>query len=65
MIRHYGSSRAYKKTKRKQLRILKRALDDLRMGCAYFPVSGASLVKVISQQVETLEWELSAKAWGR
>jgi hypothetical protein len=65
IVQDYGSSRAFKAAKRKQLRILKRALNDLRMGCAYFPVSGSSLVQVIDQQVRTLEWELAAKNWGR
>ena len=59
-----GRRRGFKQTKRKNLRALRRALNDLRMVCAYFP-EGATRVDVIDQQIKALEWELSLKSWGR
>lgn len=59
-----ATRRLWKALKRRQLRTLDRALDDLRMGCAYFP-GGAQRVEAISDQVKALRAELSAKEWGR
>lgn len=60
----FPNARAFKAEKRRHLRVLKRALDDLRMGCAYFP-SGTIHVERIAHEIEELTRELSAKEWGR
>lgn len=48
--------------KRKQARIVKKALKDLRMGCAYTP---ARDIGVISNTIEKIIDELSIKNWGK
>lgn len=60
----YANARAFKAEKRKHLLELKRAVNQLRSGCAYFQ-SGTSRVAAIEEQVKALSKELSAKEWGR
>jgi hypothetical protein len=59
-----ATRRLWKALKRRQLRALDKAVDDLRMGCAYFP-DGAQRVETISKEVAALRRELSAMEWGR
>lgn len=60
----YPNARAFKSEKRKQLREVLRAMEQLRSGCAYFP-NGHQPVVAIKDQLEALAKELSAKEWGR
>jgi hypothetical protein len=60
----YPDARTFKAEKRRHLREVKRAVDQLRLGCAYFP-GGSHRVDAISDQIEELQRELSAKEWGR
>ena len=57
-------ARGFKKEKRWQLRLLLKALDNLREGSAYFP-SGTKHIFEIESACEELQDELSAKRWGR
>lgn len=64
VIKQYGSARAFRARKRKALRELQRALNDLRLGCGYFP-NGSRGVDNIDYEIQILTRELSVKNWGR
>lgn len=64
VIKQHGSSRAFRAAKRTALRNLETALNELRLGCAYFP-SGGQAVSRIEYEVKILKRELSVKNWGR
>lgn len=60
----YGSARAFRQTKRRALRQLIKALDELRLGCAHYP-NGARAVEAINYEATLLQQELSVENWGR
>jgi len=64
VVKQHGSSRAFRAAKRTALRNLEAALNELRIGCAYFP-SGGVAVSRIDYEVKILKRELSVKNWGR
>lgn len=64
IVEKYGSARRFKETKRRQLIALEKALDALRIGCAFLPTR-ATRVDAIAAEVESLRQELSVKEWGR
>lgn len=64
IVEQYGSARKFRSEKRTQLRSLRMALNNLHVGCAFFP-SGRSHIREIEQHVNALEIELSVKQWGR
>ncbi len=57
------SSRKFKSLKRKQLRIVSKAVDNLRAGCAYFP-NGLNNIEIITEHVERIKYDISVKNWG-
>jgi hypothetical protein len=62
--REYPTLHAFRATKRRQVRELKRALEAVRDGCAYMPKGGApvgELEKIVDAMVEAC----SVKNWGR
>ena len=61
---YQGGARGFKSEKRKQLRALKKALDNLRAGAAFFPC-GSAPVYVIAEQVDVIAQAISVKNWGR
>lgn len=63
VIKQYGSSRGFRQRKRQELRRLKTALSQLRLGCAYLP-NGPASVERIDYEVKMLERDLSIKNWG-
>lgn len=60
----YGSARAFKALKRKQLRDAQKAIDTLGTGCAFFPCGNGPVVRA-DHALEEIEQAISAKAWGR
>jgi hypothetical protein len=60
----YGDGRSFKSSKRQEAFALKRALDELRLGCAFIP-GGSRRVEIITEQITALRQEISAKEWGR
>lgn len=60
----FPSAHAFRSEKRRQLRVVRKALEDLRTGCAYFP-DGGDAVKLMGQSVDLLTQQLSVKRWGR
>lgn len=62
--KYKNGARGFKSQKRQQLRQLKKALNDLRIGCAFFPCA-MDPVDAIAERVQYLERELSIKNWGR
>lgn len=62
----FGTSRKFKQFQRKNIRDIQRMVsNDLRRGCAYFPVSGTKKVDQINQLLDELREELSVEQWGR
>lgn len=60
----FGSARAFRARARTLVRELDKQVEDLRLGCAYFPTGSKPLEK-IAEQVSLLRTELSVKKWGR
>jgi hypothetical protein len=63
LAKEYGGAHEFRSLKRHQLRDLVKALDELRMGCAYFPCHEFPIDK-IAEQVAILKDALSVKKWG-
>ena len=60
-----GGARGFRTAKRRQLRALVKALEELRLGCAYFPDNGIRAVEAIAKQAKDLRRSLSIESWGR
>lgn len=58
------NNRQWKSKKRWEARELERRLNDLSMGCAYFP-RGFEDVEVIRRALSRIIDDLSVKNWGR
>lgn len=65
MCKKYGSHRNFKQLKRKQLRAVVKALDDLRFGCAYLERPAYRTVIRLDNEASDLKEQLSVKTWGR
>lgn len=65
MLDAYGSRRAFKQAKRKQIRDLRKAIIELRSGCAYMPKGAYEAIKLINSEVDYITSEASLKKWGR
>ncbi|WP_373093033.1 hypothetical protein [Zhongshania sp.] len=57
------SPRKWKSSKRKQAREARRAIDELRQGCAYFP-NGNTDVGKATEAVDRIIADISVKNWG-
>ena len=57
-------SHGFRKEKRSQVRELKRILDKLRLGCAYFPC-GEGPIEIIENQMNVILDAVSVKHWGK
>ncbi len=57
------SSREWKSLKRKQARLAKRAIDDLRQGCAYFP-SDSYDVEDAAASIDRIIDDISVENFG-
>ena len=64
VIADWGSARNFREDKRRLVREMAQTLDELRVGCAYFP-NGSRGVENIMYELEILKRELSIKSWGR
>ena len=62
--RQYGSSRAFKAQKRRDLQALRRALDDFSVGCTYVP-GGSEQMDVMRKTWCILYNNMREKKWGR
>jgi hypothetical protein len=60
----FPNAHAFRSEKRRHLRALRKALGQLRTGCAYFPDGGESVALMIDRTV-LLAQQLSVKEWGR
>jgi len=60
----YVTGRMFKQVKRRQLEEARKAVSNLRFGCAYFPAGPVPVVKVYSE-LNKLKLQLSQKQWGR
>lgn len=65
MCEKYGSHRNFKQLKRKQLRAVIKAMDDLRFGCAYLKRPAYRTVIRLDHEANDLKQQLSVKVWGR
>jgi hypothetical protein len=59
-----GGARGFKATKRRQLKALIKAYEDLRGGSAYLP-GFPTHMSLIAQGIASLKAELAEKKWGR
>ena len=60
----YPSLHAFRAEKRRELRVLKKAAENLRAGCAYMP-DGGECVGLILDRIGLLTEQLSVRRWGR
>lgn len=60
----FPNVQAFRSEKRQQLRVLKKAAEAMRMGCAYLPDGGEGL-KLIEDRIAVMLDQLSVKQWGR
>lgn len=58
-----GGAKGFKAIKRYQVKVLRKALDELRTGCVYLPC-GTGPIEQIAQALEQLQDAVSAKNWG-
>lgn len=61
----YATAHEFRSEKRKQVRAAIKALEELRMGCAYHPDSGGFPVPHLCAQLELLKDAMSVKRWGK
>ena len=59
-----GGARGFKATKRRQLKALVKAYDDLKLGSAYLP-GFPTHMSMIAKGIASLREELAEKKWGR
>ncbi len=59
-----GTSRSFKKIKRREIKELQRALDKFRLACAWVPY-GPGRVGAIKANIDALKEEMSVRSWGR
>ena len=62
--KYFNGARDFKSEKRQQLKVLLKALDDFRCGCAYLP-SGSRDVQRIAEILQRVQSDISTKNWGR
>lgn len=60
----YGTARRFKQDKRRQLDVIRRAIGNIRFGCAFLP-NGSQAVQDMTALSNQLKLELSSKTWGR
>lgn len=60
----YGSAHAFRAEKRKQVRAAIKAVDALRMGCAFFPCTERP-VEAAALALENIRRSLTVKEWGK
>ena len=60
----YATAHEFRSVKRKHVRAAIKAVEALRMGCAYLPKT-ATPVPAILQALEELKDACSVKNWGR
>jgi hypothetical protein len=60
----FPSPHAFRAEKRRHLRAVRKALEALRMGCAYMP-DGGEMVGLMIDRADLLAQRLSVKEWGR
>lgn len=61
----YKTAHEFRSEKRKEVRQALKALEQLRLGCAYLPDSGSWNVPHIIAAVELLKDAMTVKRWGR
>ena len=61
----YATAHEFRSEKRRQVRAALKALDELRMGCAYHPDSGGFPVPHLIAQLELLKDAMTVKRWGK
>lgn len=61
----YASVHEFRALKRRQVRAVLKALEELRMGCAYLPDSGGFRVPHLIAQFELLKDAMTVKRWGK
>lgn len=59
-----GGARGFRAEKRRQLAAVKKAVEELRTGCAFFPCAEHPVNK-IDEQLCILTAALSVKNWGK
>lgn len=60
----YASPSEFRKTKRQEIKRVIKALEELRMGCAYLPRAGMPVSRLLNE-LEELRDACSVKKWGR
>lgn len=64
IVKQYGSAHAFKAHKRALVKQMRTLLNDLALGCAFFPDGGANVSRM-QYELKVLAAELSVKSWGR
>lgn len=61
----FESKRVWKQTKRQALKKVLHELDELIMGCSFYPNDGYADVTEITARCRSLRDKLSVRHWGR
>lgn len=64
VVKQYGSTRAFKARKRQLVKEARKLVDEIRLGCAYFP-EGSRGIEAADYELKVLARSLSVKSWGR
>jgi len=64
IVQMHGTSRAWKRLKRKEVKAVLRAMEDLRLGSAYLPC-GLKPVYAAIKALREIEQSVTEKSWGR
>ena len=64
MLEIYSSARRFKAGARARAKHVNRALNELQLGCAFFP-NGSEGVRRIRVALEKVIADISVKNWGR
>ncbi len=60
----YRTKRAWKAAARRRVRALEKAVDEARIGCAFYP-GGSMPLDQMTEIVQALRARVSVKEWGR
>ena len=62
-MQYDGGAKGFKATKRRQLKALKKAFEEMRTGCVWLPC-GTGPINAIFAAIVEMEDALSSKKWG-
>ena len=61
---YHDGVHGFRKQKRREIKVLKKGIDQLRQGCFFYPC-GANPIYALEKEAKILTDSLSVKNWGK